>query len=224
MPRGDGHLTAMAHHLNLLSSEARAPTGSATGLPVASLAGVLALVGLAGIAAFAWNHLTDRRLAAELAASTAAAPALATPKLDTAVVGELERRVQAREAMARALTGNAHSQGVRAPASRWLQALAESGAAGVSVSTVRIEPGPRMTLTGAGVQPADINGFIARLQAHPLTGTAAIGQLEIRRGEPGRDTLSFRLTPPPPEGWLSNDPGQASATVSSAEARPRSLP
>lgn len=212
----------MTRHLNLLVSQAQAAAARPSGLPLLAVPGVLAGVLLAALAAAGWSHLTGQRLAEQAKASQApvALPG-GTATLSPTVIAALERQVRERESLARALNGD--MRGVEAPAaaSRWLEALAEAARPGVAVNTMRLDPGPRLTLSGSGLQPTDINGFIARLQAHPLAGTAAIGQLEMRRGESAGDALAFRLTPPPPEGWAA---GGTPAPVSTAEARPQPTP
>jgi hypothetical protein len=212
----------MARHLNLLAAQSRAAKPDRRGLPVAAVPLTLGGVLLAAAAAAGWSHLGADRLARMAAAAQAPTPAPAGPaRLDPTVVAALDRQVRDREALARALTGDARGHETPAPASRWLEALADAAQPSVAVNTLRLEPGPRLSLAGAARQPADINGFIARLQAHPLSGTAAIGQLEMRRGESAGDALSFRLTPPPPEGWTA---GGAPSAVSTVEARPRHIP
>jgi hypothetical protein len=195
----------MARHLNLLAAAAR-PAARPAGLPVASLpVAVLALAVTAGAAGW-WSDRETARLKAQvtrLDALLARTAAPGAPRLDAAVLASLRQQTQERESLAAALAGESAAGPAAAPASQWLGALADAARPGMALGQIRIEPGPRLTLAGQAVQPDDVNGFITRLQQHPLAGTAPIGQLEMRRGETATDALSFRITPPPPASWVA---------------------
>jgi hypothetical protein len=189
----------MTRHLNLLASAPK-PAAARRGLPAVAPPALLVMALLGASAAMLWTrHGTaalDAQLQAAKHAARAEAAGVAAP-LDATVLAALRAQVEGREAQAAALAGDAGAP--RELASAWLDALDAAGASGISLDKVRIEPGPRLTLAGSALQPADIHGLLARLQKHPLTGRAAIGQLEVRRGEAAEALLNFRLTPPAPE-------------------------
>lgn len=191
----------MTRHLDLLASAPkRAP--KPTGLPWATLPAAALLLAGAAAAIVVWSQRTRDALEAQLRAARSAsadAGAAAAPRLDAAVIAALRTQVLEREADAAALLGDAAAAPGGASASQWLAALDEAGLPGVALNQIRIESGARLTLAGAALRTADVHAFIARLQQHPLAGTAAIGQLEIRRAEAN---LTFRLTPPAPEAAL----------------------
>ena len=199
----------MTRHLNLLASAPK-PAPRIAGLPASLAPALLALLALvAGGLAF-WARDTTAALDKDLQAARRAATqaeSAAAGRLDATVLAALRLQVQERETQAAALAGDPDARRSQAPASQWLTALDEAGVAGIAVNQVRIEPGPRLTLSGSALQAGDVHAFLARLQKQPLAGTAAIGQLEIRRGESDASPLSFRLTPPAPDRL------QASAAV-----------
>jgi hypothetical protein len=189
----------MTRHLNLLASAPK-PAAARKGLPAAAPPAVLALALLAAGAAALWTRQATAELDARLqalkrTARTEAAGAAAP--LDATVLAALRAQVTDRETQVATLAGDAGAP--RELASAWLDALDAAGASGISLDQVRIEAGPRLTLAGSALESADIHGLLARLQKHPLTGRAAIGQLEVRRAEGADALLKFRLTPPAPE-------------------------
>jgi len=189
----------MTRHINLLASVPK-PAARAHGLPAALPPALLGVALLVLAAAALWSRQTDAALRDELQAAKQAVradDASQTGGLDAAVLAALALKVDEREAQAAALAGAA--SGKQEAASAWLDALDAAGADGLAINQARIEPGPRLTLTGSALQPGDIHAFLARLQKHPLTGRAAIGQLEVRRGDAADVPLNFRLAPPTPE-------------------------
>ena len=47
--------------------------------------------------------------------------------------------------------------------------------------------GARLSLVGSALGASEVNTLIEQLQRHPLTGRAALGQLEIRRPDASKD-------------------------------------
>jgi hypothetical protein len=187
----------MTRHLNLLNS---VPGGSHQGLRWWSGFALAGAVATLAIAYGAWAHMKTATLRDQLDAAELAVKQVnkaESPALDSSVLDGLRRTVEAREKLAKALSGVGSANNADSSfASRWLSALDQISSEGVSLNEVRIESGDLLSVKGAATAPQDVNAWLNRLQQNPLTGTAPIGQLEMHRGEKGNDPVRFRIVPP----------------------------
>ena len=204
----------MTRHLNLLDS---IPGATQHGLPWWSGLAVVGVVGALAVGYGTWaqiktrslgNRLHEAELAVKEASKVEAAP------LDSTVLDGLRRTVESREKLAKALSGVGSANNADSSfASRWLDALDQISAEGISLNQVRVETGDLLSVKGLALTPQDINNWLGRLQQNPLTGTAPIGQLEMHRGEKPNDPIAFRIVPPATlNGALAGGPQSGGAS------------
>jgi hypothetical protein len=205
----------MTKHLNLLDS---VPGASHHGLPWWSGAAIAGAVILAAGAYGTWSHINTNQLRNRLDTSERAIKQVNKVEpspLDATVLDGLRRTVESREKLAKALSGVGSANNADSSfASRWLDALDQIAAEGLSLNQVRVETGDLLSVKGSALQPQDINNWLNRLQQNPLTGTAPIGQLEMKRGEKPGDPISFRIIPP---AYLNSVTSVAAQTAASMQ-------
>lgn len=204
----------MTRHLNLLDS---VPGASHHGLPWWSAIAVMGSVAILATAYGTWAHVNSNALRERLDASERAVKQVnkvETTPLDATVLDGLRHTVEAREKLAKALSGVGSANNADSSfASRWLSALDQISAEGLSLNQVRVETGDLLSVKGSALQPQDINNWLSRLQQNPLTGTAPIGQLEMKRGEKPGDPISFRIVPPATVNSVLNNAAQATPAM-----------